>query len=100
MYSLDEKQDRLVKSYARELHEKLVEVVGAAEKTMKPAQLSWSNGLTMLAPRSSATVILQSFGVPSAPSTMPTTSNAAVPVQPQSKPAAKPVKTRDAHSHH
>lgn len=49
MYNLDAKQDQLVNDYAKDLHNKLVELVGAAEKTMKPAQVTWSNGLATFA---------------------------------------------------
>jgi hypothetical protein len=49
MYHLDAKQQQLVKDYAQELRDKLIEVVGAALKTMKPAQVSWGNGFTTFA---------------------------------------------------
>jgi neutral ceramidase len=49
MYHLDTKQDQLVKDYARELLTKIVEVVGVAQKTMKPAQISWGDGFTTFA---------------------------------------------------
>ena len=44
MYSFDDKQHELVKSYTKELQQQLVELVGAAVKEMKPAQLTWNNG--------------------------------------------------------
>lgn len=44
MYSFDEKQRELVNAYTNELQRQLVELVGAAVKTMKPALVSWSNG--------------------------------------------------------
>jgi neutral ceramidase len=49
MYSLDDKQQQLVKSYTQELHDKLIDVVGAALKTMKPAQVSANTGFTTFA---------------------------------------------------
>jgi hypothetical protein len=49
MYSFDDKQHELVKSYTSDLHKQLVELVGAALKTMKPAEVTWNNGLTTFA---------------------------------------------------
>src|SRR5262249_18255745 len=49
MYILDDKQTKLVKNYTQELHEKLVEVVGAALKNLKPAEVTWGNGFTTFA---------------------------------------------------
>jgi len=49
MYNLDEKQNQLVKSYTQELHDKLVKLVGAAQKMMTPVQISWGNGFTTFA---------------------------------------------------
>jgi Neutral/alkaline non-lysosomal ceramidase, N-terminal len=49
MYNFDEKQHELVKSYTKELHGQLVELVGAALKDLKPAQLTWNNGFTTFA---------------------------------------------------
>ncbi len=46
MYSFDDKQHELVKSYTKDLHGKLVDVVGAAIKDLKPARISWNNGHT------------------------------------------------------
>src|SRR3954466_10329630 len=44
MYSLDEDQSRRIKEYRTSLVDKLVNVVGDAIKTMKPAKLSWGIG--------------------------------------------------------
>ncbi len=49
MYSFDDKQHDLDKTYTKDLHRQLVELVGAALKTMKPAQVSWGNGFTTFA---------------------------------------------------
>lgn len=49
MYNFDEKQHELVKSYTKDLHGQLVELVGAALKDLRPAQLTWNNGLTTFA---------------------------------------------------
>jgi hypothetical protein len=49
MYKFDDKQHQLVKAYTQELHDKLVDVVGAAVKTMKPAIVSWGNGHSKIA---------------------------------------------------
>ena len=44
MYNFDEKQHELVKNYTKELHGQLVELAGAAVKSIKPAKLTWGNG--------------------------------------------------------
>jgi hypothetical protein len=49
MYNLDAKQQQLAKDYTHDLHNKLIEVVGAALKTMKPAQVTWGTGFTTFA---------------------------------------------------
>jgi hypothetical protein len=49
MYSFDDKQHELVKTYTKDLHQQLVELVGAAVKTMRPAQITWGNGFTTFA---------------------------------------------------
>lgn len=49
MYSFDDKQHELVKLYTRELHQELVDLVGVACKSMKPAQISWNTGYTTFA---------------------------------------------------
>jgi hypothetical protein len=49
MYNLDGKQQQLVKTYTQELHAKFVDLVGAAAKSMKPAQVTWGNGYTTFA---------------------------------------------------
>jgi hypothetical protein len=49
MYFLDDKQTRLVKDYTHELHDKLVDLVGAALKNLKPAEVTWGNGFTTFA---------------------------------------------------
>jgi neutral ceramidase len=49
MYSFDDKQHELVKAYTSELHKQLVELVAVAVKSLKPAQVSWSNGHTTFA---------------------------------------------------
>lgn len=49
MYNLDEKQQQLVKAYTKELREKLIDLVGAAMKTLKPAQVAWGTGYTTFA---------------------------------------------------
>ena len=49
MYNLDEKQHQLIKNYTHDLHDKLIELVGAAQKKMTPVQISWSNGFTTFA---------------------------------------------------
>jgi hypothetical protein len=49
MYNFDDKQHQLVKAYTQELHDKLVDLVGAAQKTLRPAQISWGNGFTSFA---------------------------------------------------
>ncbi len=49
MYNLDDKQTQLVKKYTLELHDKLIDLVGAALKTMVPAQVSWGTGFTTFA---------------------------------------------------
>lgn len=46
MYSFDDKQHELVKSYTKDLHAQLVELVGAAIKDLRPAQLAWNTGRT------------------------------------------------------
>ncbi|MBI3822841.1 MAG: neutral/alkaline non-lysosomal ceramidase N-terminal domain-containing protein [Planctomycetes bacterium] len=49
MYNLDEKQLGLVKSYTQDLHDKLVELVGVADKNARPANISWATGRTTFA---------------------------------------------------
>ena len=49
MYSFDDKQHQLVKDYTQDLYTKLVELVGAAQKKMTPAHVSWGNGHTSFA---------------------------------------------------
>jgi hypothetical protein len=49
MYTLDDAQQKLVNDYAKTLHARLVEVVGAALKDVAPARLSWGNGLVTFA---------------------------------------------------
>jgi hypothetical protein len=49
MYSFDEKQHELVRTYTNDLHRQLVDLVGAALKDARPAQLSWNNGFTTFA---------------------------------------------------
>src|ERR1700722_9589658 len=49
MYSFDDKQHDLVKAYTKDLHRQLVDLVGAALKTMKPATIAWNNGHTTFA---------------------------------------------------
>ena len=49
MYSFDDKQHELVKSYTKDLHAQLVELAGAASKELKPAKLTWGNGMTTFA---------------------------------------------------
>jgi neutral ceramidase len=44
MYQLAEDQQQLVKDYARTLHQRVVEVVDAARKDLKPARLEWGTG--------------------------------------------------------
>jgi neutral ceramidase len=44
MYQLDEEQQKRVQDYAQGLHRKVVEVVGAARKELKPARLEWGVG--------------------------------------------------------
>ena len=44
MYSLDEDQARRVKEYKAKLADKLVDVVGDAIESLKPAKLSWGIG--------------------------------------------------------
>ena len=44
MYNFDDKQHELVKSYTKELHQQIVEVVGSAVKELKPALVTWHNG--------------------------------------------------------
>ncbi|HZZ81871.1 MAG TPA: neutral/alkaline non-lysosomal ceramidase N-terminal domain-containing protein [Gemmataceae bacterium] len=49
MYNFDDKQHQLVKAYTQELHDKLVDLVGAAAKAMQPAQVAWNTGYTTFA---------------------------------------------------
>jgi neutral ceramidase len=49
MYSFDDKQHELVKTYTKDLHRQLVELAGVASKELKPAKLTWGNGMTTFA---------------------------------------------------
>jgi hypothetical protein len=49
MYTFDDKQHDLVNAYTQNLHRQLVDLVGAALKTMKPATVAWNNGHTSFA---------------------------------------------------
>jgi hypothetical protein len=50
MYNFaDIKQQQLIEAYAKDLHTKIVELVGTAQKTMIPVQVSWNNGFTTFA---------------------------------------------------
>lgn len=44
MYSFDDRQAELLKHYAEQLQDKLVEVVGLALERLQPARLSWGTG--------------------------------------------------------
>ncbi len=44
MYSFDDKQHQLVIDYTKALHTQIVDLVGAAIKDLKAAQVSWNNG--------------------------------------------------------
>jgi hypothetical protein len=49
MYFLDETQTRYVADYAKMLHAKVIEVVGAALRQIAPVRLAWSNGFVTFA---------------------------------------------------
>lgn len=49
MYFLDAKQQKLVNDYAMTLKKKIVEAVQIAMKDLKPAQVSWANGMATFA---------------------------------------------------
>ncbi|MSU79822.1 MAG: hypothetical protein EXS16_17260 [Gemmataceae bacterium] len=49
MYSFDDKQHQLVIDYTKTLHTQIVDLVGAAIKDLKAAQVSWNNGHTSFA---------------------------------------------------
>ena len=49
MYQLDDEQRQLVRDYADTLHQRVVEVVAAARKELKPARLEWGIGAATFA---------------------------------------------------
>lgn len=49
MYNFSEVEHKKVIAYADDLHVKIVDLVGAAVKSLKPAQVTWNNGHTTFA---------------------------------------------------